>query len=151
MPFPDHLVYWPAPGVRRTIRLTTKVTHLPTGDYALGSAPDHTIIERKANLTELHGNLVNPLGRGRFYDELKRLRDECSNPVLFLEGSPASLMAQVRQEVDPDRVRSLLMEACSRFRVSLLVLPTATIHQRRQAGEWLASLLVAGGSHASDS
>lgn len=148
MPFPPYLPFWVTPTRRTTIKLVLEERTLKTADYVLGSAPAQVGIERKANLDELHANLCTASGRKRFLACLDRLSSEFAQPVLFLEGTPGHLVRTVHREVDPTRVRDQLMSACAHYGVSLLMLPTATIPQRRVAAEWLASLLIAGALHA---
>ena len=113
---------------------------LPTGDYALQGHEKNTLIERKASWRELSGNLLTTEGRRRFTACLVRLRSECSNPILFLEGDISSYAAPTR-DCNPVAARDILLHTLLEHRVPLMTFPTGTPAQRRTAAEWVVSIL----------
>lgn len=146
--FPEHLVARnpsALPGSPSTVvyRLHVVTRELRTADYILEGS-NGVGIERKKNLDELRGNLMDGQGRRRFLDCLDRLRTEFRHPWLLLEGDPLSLSKMVSPQAKPEVVRDLLLEALMRYNVSLMTLPTHTPSQRRAAAEWAASLLILG-------
>lgn len=147
--FPDHLVVWdsssPALAPRpTTIRLTTRTTRLPTGDYLLEGFERAAIAERKGSLQELHANLCTPQGRRKFTAELVRLRNECEKPLVLLEGDPLSLSTARLPPIAPPLVRDILLHTLDEYNVPLMLLPTSSVSARRVAAEWLAALLIRG-------
>lgn len=147
--FPTTMAIWnpdspPTDPVGMTVRLCVQRVTLPTGDYLLRGYESCTIIERKGNLDELAGNLQTSQGRRRFIAELERLRNECMDPVLLLEGDPVSLQRTRREDTDPPLVRDMLLHVLAEYEVRLFLLPCQTVAHRRAAAEWAVSLLLTG-------
>lgn len=145
--FPRHMVVWdptspPTKPRCKTVELTTKTQRLPTGDYLLEGFANKCIIERKAHLTELWTNLTNPSRRINWIAELERLREECARPLLLLEGHPLSLRTQVREHVNPDIVRDLLIKDLSDYNIGYFLLPGDTASHRREMAHWVAAELI---------
>jgi hypothetical protein len=144
--FPEYLTIWnrgtlPTSPSKTTVRLLTRTATLPTGDYVLADSPTSCVIERKQDLRELHGNLVTETGRRRFLAELVRLQS-FRHRILFLEGTPDTLMSKVPPEVTPEIVRDLLFHLLSTYQVELLLLPCQTANARLAAAQWIAARLI---------
>lgn len=142
LPLPDHLVIldptrpaWHAQP--RTLKLHTIRRTLSEGDYALESHPSSVLVERKGSLREVSSNCLGR-DRDRFLNCLNRLQRACAYPVLFLEDNPR------RKHKDDDRGLDALMRLCFERSISLVIMPTSTITQRRLAGERIARLLING-------
>lgn len=132
----------------RMVELRTRVSQLPTADYALEGQTHLALIERKGSLEELQKNLATVEGRRRFLNECHRLTSECSHPWIFLEGTPLELTRSVRdrERTNPAFVRDLLLDVLAEHRISLMLLPCSTTAHRRAAAEWVAATLIAGAS-----
>ncbi len=137
-----------------TISLSVSKKRLATGDYALEGHESRVLIERKKDLPELFSNLLTPSGRERFVKACDRLRSECAQPILILEGTVGHLVrtARPRLDVDPWLVVDALHRICLERRIQILYLPAATPEQRRSVGEEVARLLINGAiTHAEPS
>jgi ERCC4-type nuclease len=125
-----------------TVRLHCRRDRLETGDYVLQGHPHACIIERKGSLREVAGNTLTR-DRPRLIRALDRLRAACAYPCLLLEGRPSDLSDAGRQ---PEEVLGLdaLQRLLTERRISLVLMPSHTIAQRRATGEWVARLLING-------
>lgn len=133
IPLPSHLVIGSG-AQKRTVRVHTESRKLETGDYR---TPRGTcLIERKADLRELHTNLRSS-DKVRFLHCLDRLA-ACDRPVLLLEDHST----HPSPHFDPLEARWLLLEELRPRGIELLVLPVTTAASRRLAGEWIAALLI---------
>ena len=125
--------------------VTQKKATLKTGDYQLEDHPSGCIIERKGSLSEICGNLFEPVRRTRFIDELKRLRDTCRLPVLLFEGDPHDLSTQSNRQNIPHTIAlHSLIHLLADFRVWPLFVRTQSIPHRRATGELATILLFKG-------
>lgn len=129
----------------RSVRILTKSTRLLTGDYQLEGFEHRVIVERKKNLREIANNCLAHRGRARFIDELQRLRNECSRPLLFFEDVPDS-----RPNPDASAARDALLDLLLKYRVGWCMMPARTLRQRQVAGEWVTAMLIAGASDGAE-
>lgn len=147
LPFPAYLPIFdpassPASPRLTTVRLLTKKQKLDTGDYCLESHPTIGIIERKADLSELHGNLCTKDGLARFFAELHRLRG-FRNPCLLLESTdPAGRRGVPIPGFTPSAVRDLLLINCVSRGLPLYTFNVSTSAHRVKCAEWAASFLI---------
>lgn len=130
-----------------THQITIVKKQLLFGDYVLEGSETRVVIERKKNLRELATNVLDPKRRQNFVTELRRMRDECSNPVLILEGSPLSLETSTLKPMEKNLVRDGLLALLFEYGIHFIMLPTQSSGQRMAAGRWVASMLIAGESH----
>lgn len=135
---------WPAVDSTQVVRLQTESVRMTTGDYAIKGKEWACIIERKKNLDEIAQNLLNPKRRQLFVAELERLREGCRYPVLFFEGSAATLLTPTKRTESPHKVADAFVRFMARYGVQTVFAPMSTVAQRRQAGEYAARILIAG-------
>lgn len=142
LPFPAFLTV-SLRGRPCTIQLEQVRESLPTGDYLLSNYRDRTIIERKGSLREVAMNCLSR-DRLRFLACLSRLRDECSDPVLLLEGTPLQILTLGRK--DPRLLLGVdqLLQDLSAHGVEMMLLPSLNSTHRRACGEWAVRRLIAG-------
>lgn len=151
LPFPSIFVGWnpldpPSWESSHKLIVHVRTQHLPTADYTLAGHQQDVLIERKKDLDELRGNLVTRRGRENFEAELRRMKEHTARPLILLEGSPSSL--QKTFKANAPVVRDLLTDVLVAYDVPFVMIPTATDAQRRAAGEWVLSYLLAGARHA---
>ena len=145
--FPEHLVARnpsALPGSPSTVvyRLHVVSRELRTADYILEGS-NGVGIERKKNLDELRGNLMDGQGRRRSWTAWTG--SALSSATLAPPRGGSALSVQmVSPRPNPRWCSDLLLEALMRYNVSLMTLPTHTPSQRRAAAEWAASLLILG-------
>lgn len=146
--FPDNITvldpnYPPSRKVSKTVGLKVERTRLPTGDYILKSNPNGVVIERKASVDEIAGNIFPGRRRELFIEELERFRD-FDHAIILLEGHPLEWSKPTPYQSVPgivvDGFQRLLLE----YGVNLVFLPCGTIPHRRAAGEWAARMLING-------
>ena len=149
--FPAHLVVLDdkTPPLQKkavTVKLSTVKERLKTGDYLLQGHRDQVLVERKGSLREVAQNCLSG-DRDRFLKSLERMRDECRVPILFLEGSITKFLGMPSKElgdIQPELCLDALIRLTLRFGIHLFIQPTATLSQRRRAGEMVARFLLAG-------
>lgn len=134
---------------RKTGRLTNErieIVHetLEWGDYLCPDAPHAAVIERKKNLRELCGNLLDPRRRPAFYRELENLRTRCCFPWLLIEGSMEQLEKGPGDTTKNIKARDMLIDALHSHRVSFACLRSDTHTRRAAVGRWVAATLLSG-------
>ena len=145
LPIPAHVVFRNPtnPDLRETVRVHTQTKELKTGDYALAGCEAARLIERKGGVREVTQNVLTG-DLKRFAAALDRLATACALPLLFIEGHPSELLSEQPWCKYPDAAMDTLMRMCDDRRITLEVVPCATMIQRRAAGEWLVRRLVNG-------
>jgi hypothetical protein len=114
---------------------------LRTGDYALEGYEGVCLIERKFDMREISKNLMTK-DRKRFLGTLDRLRDECTHPILMLEGSPITVQRETTYTDHPFVVVDSLQRECRIRGIELMLIPGYTPVMRRAAGEWVVRTLI---------
>jgi hypothetical protein len=146
--FPTTLRYWPdRTGAPALIQVRTVRKALRSGDYRLEEYPNVCIIERKASLSELHGNLFTADYK-RFRAALERLRNACTHPVLLLDESLATLSRPATlpngQPLNPDLILDQLLRELNSLSIPLLTLGAARATRSRVlAGGFLLRMMLA--------
>ena len=93
-----------------------KVEKLPVGDILIA---DKLLIERKDSY-DLYRSVVD----GRFFDQLKRLREAADCCVLCVEGSIATPIVKHWTKVPREAVLGAIASAVTKFQVPILSLPS---------------------------
>lgn len=146
--FPSTLRYWPdRSGNSTLIQVRAARKALRSGDYRLDEYPGVRVIERKASLAELHGNLFT-VDYARFHRALQRLRDSCSHPVLFLDENLAALSRPATlpngKPLNPDLILDSLLRELNSLSIPLLTLGSARATRSRvMAGAFLLRMMLA--------
>lgn len=143
--FPSHIscAHPTDPDQTVVYRLHTTTKELKAGDYGLAGYEGACLIERKGGAREVIQNCTTS-DLPRWTASLDKLVAACSLPVLLLEGSPSDLLSSGNWCKDPHLAIDILLRMVAERRVPLEILPSATMHQRRVAGEWAARRLING-------
>lgn len=120
-----------------TVRIHSREQTMVTGDYYLDGYSHECLVERKGSVRELATNLLDSKDRVRFFEQLRRLRDQTRVPILFVEGDPLSWDQKRTDGVDPLLVRDCLLQAQHWYGVQLVMLPCNSVGARRAATAWL--------------
>lgn len=145
LPIPSHITILnpqllPAPDATLTVPITYRKAHLPTGDYSL-DLPEPPLAERKVFPDEVTTNTLSA-DRPRFISQLDRLSEATPFPFLLLEAPSSTLFSCTSRSPNPAAAYSALLRLAIPRRVSLLLCPTSTSAQRRQAGYLLVLSLI---------
>lgn len=131
------------------VRLRVEDFALKTGDYALLEHEECCLVERKGSLREIANNCLTKDGRRRFVSQVDRLKEECKNPILMLEGTPMDLQRATKHVPEPGLALDAFQRILFERQVTLVLLPSATVSARRAVGEWVARLLINGALNGS--
>ncbi len=93
-----------------------KIGKLPAGDILIA---DRLLIERKDSY-DLYRSVVD----GRFFDQLKRLKDAAECSALCIEGSIATPIVKHWTKVPKEAVLGAMASALTKFQVPIISLPS---------------------------
>lgn len=150
LPFPDTLVWSPAPGVGPVrLSIKTESKRLDAGDILLADWPAVSIVERKGSLRELYNNLFTR-DKARAGAAFQRLASACAYPYLLLEGSPADWMREAQgmkigEAVveHPGVIVDRMLEVVSKYNLHLIWCSSGySLTTRRLVGETVLRALL---------
>ena len=143
LPFPEHVSVWDRDRwhSQRTVGIRTRSHKMAVGDYAIEGGG--VLVERKGSLREVAQNCMSR-DRARFLDCLDRMHAAPERAVLVLEETPSSIVKQESRNQKVQGAIDALMDELIVRDISLILVQTNTLAQRRDAARLVARLLIAG-------
>ena len=154
LPFPSHLVVTDTRGHPRptTVKLEVEYATLPYADYVLAEDPQGVLVERKASVVEVAGNVMSDHKRANLIAEFQNLRTHSRIPVLLFESTPLSLKDKSSHCPHPPQVPlDILLSLLVQYGICPIFTPATTISHRRATAELVARMMIQSSLHPSPS
>lgn len=166
LPFPatiDLATALPSTHAVRKIALRVERKRLATADYILNDtegvvytatssfSPPAIVVETKRSLSEIAGNVLDPVGRARFIKLLQRMR-ECHASWIVVEGGLACLYSEPPKgrvgamPFNPVCALDHFLSLCCQWRIHPYILEGSGVTARARAADFVARLLIYGGA-----
>jgi len=143
LPAISHLPLTSTRGTVTTAKIEWVRRPLETGDYALLGHEQGHVFERKAGLSELHGNLLTA-DRDRFVRELERSK-HLKRLTLLVEADPVAMSSapSYNRTINPYQVRDALLRLTLAYNhLDFWMVSSKTANQRRLLAEWVVAALI---------
>jgi len=127
-------------------QIITETVKLAAGDYMLDTRGlvRGVIVERKASISEIFNNMLDPKDRGRQKRAFDKLVTACDYPILLVEGTVGSLSRVTKYAPDPAlALDALLRETMVRGIHLWFVGECGMPAKRRQVGELIVRAMLA--------
>jgi ERCC4-type nuclease len=143
LPFPEHISVWGRDQwcKQQVVGLRTRSVRMDVGDYMVEGGG--LVVERKGSLREVAQNTMSR-DRNRFLAALDRLKDSAERAAVVLEETPSSIAQQESRNQKVQGAIDALMDELIVRDISLILVQSKTLAQRRDAARLVARLLIAG-------